>query len=158
QRLLTFGRAWLAVLLIPATLFALAQVLRPMIGNEGRTHFPGQQLAAEMTGRWSAQTGKRLRFVIGDTWHAGNVAFYSADRPSALFAHAGYRGNPWVTPEKLKASGAVLVWDAREQGAGIPASLAAQFPQAVLQSKISLYQNLSVYEIGVAFILPKRTR
>ena len=158
RRLLTFGRAWLVVLLIPATLFALAQLLRPLIGNEGRTHFPGQQLASEMTGRWSAQTGKPLRYVIGDTWHAGNMAFYSAHRPSALFAHAGYRGNPWVTPEKLKASGAVLVWDAREQGAGIPAGLAAQFPQAVVQSKIFLHQNLSVYEMGVAFILPKQTR
>ncbi|MDM0112296.1 glycosyltransferase family 39 protein [Variovorax sp. J22R133] len=158
ERLRWFGRAWLVVLLLPAASFALIQLYRPtIVGDEGRTQFPGQQLASEVTSRWSAQTGKHLRYVIGDTWHAGNAAFYSADRPSVLFAHCGYRGNPWVTPEKLKESGAVLVWDAREVGVGIPPGLVAQFPEAVLQPKISLHQNVSTYEIGVALLFPDGT-
>lgn len=155
ERLRSFARAWLVVLLFPATLFVLVQLCRPMIrGDEGRTQFPGQQLASEVTSRWSAETGKQLRYVVGDTWHAGNAAFYSADRPSALFVHAGYRGNPWITPENVKESGAVLVWDALEEGVGIPPALAAQFPQAVLQPRISLNQKVSAYEIGMAFLLP----
>ncbi|WP_432262752.1 glycosyltransferase family 39 protein [Cupriavidus sp. TMH.W2] len=156
ERLRSFGRAWLVVLLLPALLFVLEQLCRPMIpGREGRTHFPGQQLASAVTSRWNAETGKRLRYVIGDTWHAGNAAFYSGDRPSALFAHGGYRFSPWVTHEKLKESGAVLVWDARQEGIGIPPGLAAQFPGAVLQPELSLYQNASVYGIGVAFLYPR---
>ncbi|MBS0452276.1 MAG: glycosyltransferase family 39 protein [Proteobacteria bacterium] len=158
ERLRSFGRAWLVVLLFPVVVFALSQLLRPMVpDNEPRTLFPGRQLASEMTSRWNLEMGEPLRYVIGDTWSAGNAAFYSADRPSALFAHSGYRGNPWVTPEKLKEFGAVLVWDAREAGAGIPPDLAAQFPKAVLQPRITVNQNVSTYELGVAYLFPEGT-
>ena len=155
ERLRCFGRAWLVVLLLPASVFVLEQLYWPLIpGKESRTHFPGQQLASEVTNRWKASTGKPLGYVIGDTWHAGNVAFYSADRPSALFEHGGYRASPWVTPEKLKESGAVLLWDARQKKIGIPASFAAQFPGSVLQPEISLAQKSRKYKIGVAFLFP----
>ncbi len=154
-KLRAFGRAWLVVLLLPALIFVLEQVCKPMItGNESRAHFPGEQLAAEVTSRWQAETGQALKYVIGDTWHAGNAAFYSDDRPSALFSHGGYRFSPWITHEKLNASGAALIWDARKEGAGIPQSLAAQYPDAVLQPPFALKRNVSVYQIGVAFLFP----
>jgi hypothetical protein len=76
------------------------------------------------------------------------------DRPSTLFIHGGFRFSPWVDVEKLKQSGAVLVWDAREEGGDIPPYLAAQFPNAVLQSGFSVYQSVSKYQIGFAILFP----
>ena len=158
QRLRSFARAWVVVLLIPASVFALTLLLRPMIpDNEPRTHFPGRQFASEVTNRWRTDMGHHLKYVIGDTWIAGNAAFYSADRPSTLFVHGGFSGSPWITPEKLKESGAVLVWDVRHAGPDIPPNLAEMFPKAVLQPKITVHQNLSTYELGVAYLLPEGT-
>jgi 4-amino-4-deoxy-L-arabinose transferase-like glycosyltransferase len=154
-RLRTFGRAWIVVLLLPALLFALDQLGRPALaGKENRTHFPGQQLGAEVTERWFAQTGKPLRYVIGDTWYAGNAAFYSDDRPSALFVHGGYRFNPWVSPEDLRKAGAVLVWDAENEGPGIPPIIAEQFPGAALQPEVPLQGPASIHKVGVAILFP----
>lgn len=156
DRLRYFGRAWLIVLLLPALLFVVEQVCRPLIaGREGRVNYPGQELGLEVTNRWLVGTGMPLKYVIGDTWHAGNVAFYSHDRPSTLFSHGGYRLSPWVSPEKLKQSGAVVVWDALREGLAVPADIRAQFPKAVLQPAILLSRNSSIYKIGVAFLLPE---
>jgi hypothetical protein len=128
---------------------------RPILaGKENRTHFPGRQLGAEVTDRWYAETGKPLKYVIGDTWYAGNAAFYSDDRPSALFVHGGYRFNPWVTPEDLKKSGAVLVWDAESEGADIPPIVAEQFPGAAIQPEVPVQGPAAVHKIGIAILFP----
>ncbi|WP_211947520.1 glycosyltransferase family 39 protein [Cupriavidus yeoncheonensis] len=155
DRLRTFGRAWIVVLLLPAMLFALDQLGRPLLaGKENRTHFPGRQLGAEVTDRWFAETGKPLKYVIGDTWYAGNAAFYSDDRPSALFVHGGYRFNPWVTPEDLRKSGAVLVWDAEHEGAEIPPNFAEQFPGAAIRTEVPIQGPASVHKVGIAILFP----
>lgn len=156
ERLRSFSRAWLIVLLFPALIFALEQMCRPMItGDEKRTRFPGKQLASKVTDRWHAETDRPLKYVIGDTWHAGNAAFYSDDRPSTMFIHGDYRFSPWVTEESLKQSGAALIWDAKQEGAGIPSEVAAKFPGAVLQPEVILYGKASAYGIGVAFLFPE---
>jgi hypothetical protein len=157
ERLRSLGRAWLVALLFPALMFALAETVWPMItGKECRTHFHGEQLAAEVTDRWHAATDEPLKYVIGDTWHAGNVAFYSDDRPSALFADGNYHFNPWVSQENLKQFGAVLVWDTKQEGTGIPLRIAARFTGAVLQPALTLLGDVAPYSIGVAFLFPGR--
>lgn len=158
-RLHSFGRAWLVALLLPASIFWLVQTYWPRItGHESKTHFPGEELASEVTDRWHASMHTPLIYVIGDTWHAGNVAFYSGDRPSALFTDDNYHLNSWVAHESLKRFGAVLVWDANQEGNGIPsrlaARLAARFPGAVLQAELTVYGNISQYTIGIAFLFP----
>ncbi|CAG9187022.1 hypothetical protein LMG23994_06503 [Cupriavidus pinatubonensis] len=49
----------------------------------------------QMVQHLSQEDDEALRYVIGDTWNACNVAFYSDDRPSTLFSHGGYRLSPW---------------------------------------------------------------
>ena len=156
ERLRSLGRAWLIALLFPALIFVLLQTALPRItGKEYGVHFPGKELASEVTDRWHATTDKPLKYVIGNVWHAGNVAFYSDDRPSTLFADGDYHFNPWVTQEGLKQFGAVLVWDAKQEGAGIPSRLATRFPGAVLQPVLPLYGKVVLYSIGVAFLFPE---
>jgi hypothetical protein len=156
EKLRCFGRAWLIALLFPVVIFALAETALPkMTGKPCRTQFSGEQLAWEVTERWHAATNKPLKYAIGDTWHAGNVAFYSTDRPSALFADNSYHFNPWATEEGLKQFGAVLVWDAKHEGTGIPSRMTARFPGAVLQPALMLHRAVAPYSLGVAFLFPK---
>ncbi|WER50018.1 glycosyltransferase family 39 protein [Cupriavidus sp. WKF15] len=157
ERLRTFSRAWMVALLLPALLFGLDQLGRPiLLGKESRTHFPGRELAAEVTTRWQAETGKPLKYVIGDTWYAGNAAFYSDDRPTAFFGYGGYRFNPWVTPEDLDKSGAMLVWDAEHEGAGIPPFFAEHYPGATIQSAVTLHGPASDHKLGMAILFPNQ--
>ena len=156
ERLHLLGRAWLIVLLFPALIFVLLQTVGPRLtGKENGVHFLGKEFASEVTDRWHAKTGQSLKFVIGDVWHAGNVAFYSDDRPSTLFADGDYHFNPWVTQEGLKQFGAVLIWDAKQEGTSIPSRLATRFPSAVLQPAIQRYGEVVSYSIGVAFLFPE---
>lgn len=156
ERLRLLSLTWLIVLLFPALTFVLVQTLGPRLtGKENGVHFPGKEFASKLTERWHAKTGQPVKFVIGDVWHAGNVAFYSDDRPSTLFADGDYHFNPWVTQEGLKQFGAVLIWDAKQEGASIPSRLATRFPRAVLQTVIPLHGKVVSYSIGVAFLFPE---
>jgi hypothetical protein len=74
-----------------------------------RVHFPGKDLAREITVGWKNATPMPLRYVIGDTWPAGNVAYFSKDQPH-VFISRDFSISPWVTPEDIKRDGAVFVW------------------------------------------------
>jgi 4-amino-4-deoxy-L-arabinose transferase-like glycosyltransferase len=156
KRLCYFGRAWLIALLLPALVFILEQIYGPRItSHEKRTHFPGAQLALTVTDRWHASINAPLKYVIGDTWYAGNVAFYSVDRPSTTFTHAYHRASLWTDTQDLKRFGAVLIWDVKQEGTGIPPKLAARFPGAIPQSTVNLAGDVSVHNIGLAFVYPE---
>ncbi|WP_211454330.1 glycosyltransferase family 39 protein [Collimonas antrihumi] len=156
KRLRYFGRAWFVVLLLPIAFFILDQLYAPKItGNEKRTHFPGTELAQTVADRWHAAIKSPLKYVAGDTWYAGNISFYSSERPSTMFSHGSFRFSPWIDPQDLKRSGAVLIWDATHEGDAIPAALATQYTNAMLQPPVTLDGDVSVYRIGLAFVTPK---
>lgn len=75
-----------------------------------RVTWPQAEIAERLSGAWAEATGRPLRIVTGDDWVAGLVGLTARDRPSILnqgnFAHS-----PWITPERLAAEGALVVWD-----------------------------------------------
>jgi hypothetical protein len=71
--------------------------------------------------------------VAGDTWIAGNVAFYGVERPS-VFIDADPARSPWVTAAALARRGAVLIWSASEN----QPDWLGRFPEAQRQSPIEL--------------------
>jgi 4-amino-4-deoxy-L-arabinose transferase-like glycosyltransferase len=153
QRWRKFAIGWLAALCFPMLMFGLDQRFHTALtGSDNRAHYPGQVLGMEVTKRWHALTGKRLDFVVGDTWHAGNVAFYSADRPSVYFNQ--YQHNPWSPIEDIRSAGGVIVWEIDGADAAMPKDIAAQFPQAILQPEIILQGRTSSYKVGVAVVMP----
>lgn len=83
-------------------------------GRPARMDWPAQAIAAQAAGQWQRQSSCPLRVVAGDYWLAGLVA--EGARPQASILIAGdARFSPWVTPQRLRQQGALLVW--QQQGA-----------------------------------------
>jgi hypothetical protein len=123
---------------LPLVAYAGVHGVGPMLKeNEKRSSFPGDALGNAITARWRDVTGRPLRFVVGDMWLAGNIAFYSPDRPS-VFKDSDSAASPWVHPGDLAAAGAILVWDADKSSDAVPVGLQWKFPSAIGQGPIVL--------------------
>jgi 4-amino-4-deoxy-L-arabinose transferase-like glycosyltransferase len=91
--------------------FAVPLTAGPYLsGKPRKALFGGEQMGREITQRWQQEEGTPLRLVVGDTWMAGNLAFYSPDRPSVL-TDGNFSLSPWVSPDELRTKGAVVVWE-----------------------------------------------
>jgi hypothetical protein len=155
QRWRYLGRAWLVLLLLPIMYFVIAKSYGTSVtGNEQVVHFPGESLGRGINQQWFAATRQPLKYVVGDTWSAGNVSFYADDRPSVIFSHGDQRVSPWIDINDVHRSGAVLVWDIEEEGSAIPKKMEDRFPHAVLQPNITVTGKLS-HRFGVAFLFPE---
>lgn len=161
-QLRVFAAVWMIICVLPLLAYGAVHGIGPMLkDNEKRSSFPGDALADSITATWHDVTGQPLRFVVGDMWLAGNVAFYSSDRPS-VFEDADPAASPWIDPSALAAAGAVLVWDADAVGDALPAGLRQTFPSAIVQmpvvlKKQCLYAKRPV-RIGWALVTPSHPR
>jgi hypothetical protein len=102
-----------------------------------RGQFAGRLLAQRLDAGWHRAEGTRpLRFVIGDEWLAGNVAFALwAERPSVMIdGDAGK--SPWVDAGRLACAGGVLVWN--EERPGYRHGILRRFPEAQAQPTFDL--------------------
>lgn len=77
-----------------------------------RMDWPSRALAGQARSAWQAVSTCPLRIVAGDYWDAGQVAEGSTPMASILIA-GDVRYSPWITSERLRRQGALLVW--REQ-------------------------------------------
>ena len=157
-RLRPFLIAWCIVAALPVVAYAGVHGLGPVLkANEKRSSFPGDALADAVTAVWRDATGQPLRFVVGETWLAGNVAFYSPDRPS-VFIDADRKVAPWIDPDVLVTAGAVLLWDAAAVGDALPAELRQAFPSAVVREPLVLSKRYPAAQrrvrIGWAIMSP----
>jgi 4-amino-4-deoxy-L-arabinose transferase-like glycosyltransferase len=80
-----------------------------VLGKSQRVHFPGQTLADKTVYGWHRITHAPLHYVIGDTWPAGNLAYYAPERPHVLI-NGDFSISPWVTPDDIKQYGGIFVW------------------------------------------------
>lgn len=127
--------AWITIVVLTPLVYAGAMTFGPHLTGKGkRGHYPGAKTADAITQAWHETTGRPLRFVVGTTWVAGNIAFYSKDRPSVLI-DGDERKSPWVDKAALKKAGAVVVW--RRTNKEIPDRLAKQFPGAIVQQPMT---------------------
>jgi 4-amino-4-deoxy-L-arabinose transferase-like glycosyltransferase len=102
--------------------FAFAACLIAPIANAGwliadryvgtqpiRMVWPQAEIATRMRGVWRHATNAPLLIVGGDDWVAGLVALDAPERPS-IYDPDDPRATPWITPARLDAEGALLVW------------------------------------------------
>ncbi|MDX2028730.1 MAG: glycosyltransferase family 39 protein [Alphaproteobacteria bacterium] len=139
-----FVQGWLLIFATGLAVFAAADGLGPYITQKAkRFHFPGRILAETVSQIWHERYQTPLRYVIGDVWVAGNVAYYAPDRPHVLI-RANYDFSPWVRPEDIKRDGGVVVWCwgsciTDETSAKAP-YIAKKFPTAEIQPPLVIPQ------------------
>lgn len=162
-----FTWAWLGIFALGLAAYTGTAVLRPVFSDTGkRTHFPGRPLAAALTAAWRERFDTPLPVVIGDAWAAGNVAYYSPDRPS-VYIDADPSQAPWLSDRAVATSGAILVWlgprggDAAAPFAETPLAAVRQRigpveEQKPLRLRWQVWGDMPPQSVGWALIPPGR--
>ncbi len=125
-------------------------------GDSSSAHYPGRSMAARVTKLWNQKYHIPLSYVIGRRWEAGNVAFYSADKPH-VYIDADSVKSFWINQRDLERKGAVFVWDIER--ANDSGDLHKRFPTLTDQppQTFCYYRsNCSApIKLGVAFLPPR---
>jgi Dolichyl-phosphate-mannose-protein mannosyltransferase len=118
--------------------------------------FPGGSLGRDITQRYHAITGEKLKYVIGTMWDGGNLAHYSPDQPRVLVDGEPQRA-PWISLADLKRQGAVVVWTAGDLH-HLPKQYQAVAAGAEVQPPILLHyrRGSSNLYVGWAILKPQR--
>jgi 4-amino-4-deoxy-L-arabinose transferase-like glycosyltransferase len=148
--------AWGAVFAILALGFVVNYSLLPLIDHRYRAVFyPGDKLAAALTERFHAATGRKLRYVIGSMWDGGNLAHYSPDLPQVLIDGLPLR-SPWIDLNELHANGAVVVWTQGDTKV-VPPRFAgvAQGVEIGAPFDLPMRRGFGVIHVGWALLMPK---
>ena len=126
-------------------------------GHIKRQNWPQAAIAARFDALWQAQTHKPLRIVAGERWVAGLAALTASGNPSIL-TDGSFTLSPWITPERLRAEGALVVWEVRPGAAAAPpghlAVLIGGTKSGVEQFAVPLFPNAPPLSIGYAIVPP----
>lgn len=138
---------------IAAYCVAFTRAKKPSSAN-----FPGQTIAATLTEQWHQQFHTPLTYVAGARWLAGNIAFYSHDKPT-VYIDWDNSVSTWIDEKKLKKAGAVFVWDLFEND-NIPYNIIKKrFPHLskpqVLRFAWMRNPNMAPIRIKVAYLPPE---
>lgn len=121
------------------------------------SNFPGREIAETVTQRWHDQYHIPLEYVAGSRWGAGNVAFYSPDKP-AVWIEWNARVAPWINVADLEKKGAVFVWVISDDET-MPEELRQRFPR-LQPTQVLEFQwlrnthHLPPIKIGIAILPP----
>ncbi|RAU22733.1 glycosyltransferase [Paramagnetospirillum kuznetsovii] len=104
--------AWSSGLAVAmATTYLLIFIgVTPVVEESKWARFPAKLLAAKVTDAWAQVCDGPVPVLVGDSWLAGTAAYKSADRPR-VYTEADPYMAPWLSDAKVRASGAVIVWD-----------------------------------------------
>lgn len=158
-------RRWVVAAALVLAGFCVKQTAGPHLDpGPTRAHFPGKPLAAEVNRRWGEQFDRPFGVAAGEAWAAGNIACYSAHRPT-LYTNwsVGYlvfdpKRSPWTGDDDMNRRGGVIVWDADQLGDALHPSVRVRFPRAIDQPPVVLPYQTSApvlpVRIGLAFVPP----
>ncbi len=109
-RRLSTGAPWFIA--VPLAAYSILSILPPLRANAAlRTNWPIDEIGTALAEEWRTATGgKPLRIVSGSTWVAGVAGLNHPDRPST-FSPPMFQYAPWITPERLKREGVLIVWE-----------------------------------------------
>jgi len=102
---------WMVFQGLAVSIYAANIVIKTHVTESlSRANYPGPEIARLVEQNWLEKTQNApLRYVIGSTWVAGNVAFFSKFTPTVMI-NGDKRISPWVDSDRLKACGYVLIW------------------------------------------------
>ena len=145
----------LVLLLLVTTVYGISTAYSPFSSNcKATAYYPGPQIAARITQLWREHSDAPLSFVAGPRWEAGNVAFYSADRPQ-VYMEFNPRVSTWIDEDELREKGAVFVWQLNPGSSkGKPSDLQKRFPAMRILPAEVFKQGACDDYLGVAILLP----
>ncbi|WP_052673803.1 glycosyltransferase family 39 protein [Legionella fallonii] len=161
HRVKIFVFVWMAIFIFQIAFYIGLDLLNSKYNNFGphRTDFPGPELAKKIDAFWHSKTKAPLQYIIGNTWIAGNAAFYSMEskRPH-VWINGRKEESLWINPLEVKKYGAMLIWIQDDRNVyAIPKTLANKFPEAQLGDKLTLSwrkHSRKLISIGVAYLPP----
>lgn len=156
QRVL--GYAWAGLLIVPALFVPVVIVLLPWAtASELRIAEPAKAMGRFFADSFARRTGHPLAIVTGDARTAALIALAAPSRPSVYFDAEPAR-SPWVTPDDIRAKGAVVVWLAADTTPTPPPAIRARFPDLVPEVPQTFTRpvqgRLPVLRIGWGVIRP----
>jgi 4-amino-4-deoxy-L-arabinose transferase-like glycosyltransferase len=141
------------ILTVAAYCTALTRADGPSSAN-----YPGKKIATLLTQSWHEHYHTPLKYIAGPRWLAGNIAFYSSDRPQ-VFIDWNHQLSPWINEQKLRENGAIFVWDLSENKNISQDEILKRFPT---MSKPHYYEfawlrnkNTPPVKIMVSFLSPQ---
>jgi len=118
---------WAAAVIAPALAVVAATLFVPWTGSsEVMTSFPATAIARFFGDSFERRTNQRLRAVTGDAQLASLISLDNG-RPHLLL-DAAPELTPWLTIEKFKQTGGVVVWRASDTDGTPPPDIARRFP------------------------------
>lgn len=123
QRFYRFAVVFFSLLGVTLFLYATALIRAE---EPSSANFPGKIIAMQLTRLWHETHHSPLPYVAGSRWLAGNVAFYSQDKPR-VYINWDKKLSPWVDEQRLLKRGAVFVWDESEDNEPSVAEIKARF-------------------------------
>jgi hypothetical protein len=125
------GYVWLALIVLPPLLIALAIVIQPWIAAADlQVARPAKELGRFFGDSFVRRTARTLEIVAGDRSLASLIALTAPGRPSLVFEAApGYPER--ITLQDMFNKGAVIVWPATDTTGRPPPEIAQRFPGLV---------------------------
>lgn len=128
--------------------------------HDKRDSFNGEVAAIKVNELWLKYNKNPLKIVGGDIWLASNISFFSKQYVS-VFIDMDSKISPWISDEKLKKNGGVIVWDIKTQGKELPSDYQNKTylpitvtDSLIIESKSSKYKDQLNFELGIAIIMP----
>jgi hypothetical protein len=150
--------AWFGLLIVPPIMAAASLLVLPWLNLDLRVTLPAQAMARFFSESFERRTGTPLLIVTGDPRTAAIVALGAPSRPS-LYLSATPERSPWVTPEAVKAKGAIVVWPTVDTAGTPPPEIKERFPELVPEVprafERSVQGRLPLIRIGWGLIRPQ---
>jgi 4-amino-4-deoxy-L-arabinose transferase-like glycosyltransferase len=150
--------AWVGLLIIPPIMAAAAVLVLPWLNVDLRVSQPAPAMARFFAESFERRTGAPLQIVAGDPRTAAVVALGAPSRPS-LYLNATPERSPWVTPDAIKAKGAIVVWPTNDTAGAPPPEIKERFPDLVPEVprafERSVQGQLPLLRVGWGLIRPQ---
>jgi len=156
ERIVSF--AWVGLLVMPPSLIVLGLGLGPWLAAaDFKVAQPAGAMGRFFADSFQRRTGQPLQIVAGDQRLATLVALAAPSRPS-VFLNATPERSPWVTAERLRETGGIVVWPAVDTIGAPPAALRDMFPGLVAEVprvfERAVQGRLPLMRVGWAVIRP----
>jgi len=85
-------KGFATIFLIPFILSPFAYTYVSITQMDNRTDYQGKEIAKEVQEWWDGKTKRKMYWIFGNEWKAGNLSYQLKDRPRWLGTNYGYLG------------------------------------------------------------------